>query len=66
MRSKWDAAKLVMAQLEIFYQKANIPMISQIKAMQKIIALSDENAKIRAIPKNRRELPASQDKLQKM
>ena len=65
-RSKWEAAKLVMAQLETFYQKANIPLISEKKALQRIIALSDENAKMRAIPKNRRDLPSSQEKLRKM
>ena len=53
-RSQWEAARLVLNQLVVFYGKANIPMISELKACERIIQLLKENAKLRAIPKERR------------
>ena len=53
-RSQWEAPTLVLNQLVVFYGKANIPMISELKACERIIQLLKENAKLRAIPKERR------------
>ena len=52
-RSQWEASRLVLNQLVVFYGKANIPMISELKACERIIQLLKENAKLRAIPKER-------------
>ena len=52
--SQWEAARLVLNQLVVLYGKANIPMISELKACERIIQLLKENAKLRAIPKERR------------
>src|SRR6218665_2045807 len=51
-RTRWQSAKLVLSKLTIFYmyKKANLPMISESKACEKIIKLLDDNSKIRAIP----------------
>ena len=57
--SKWEAAQLVLNQVRTFYGKANIPIISERKAAERIIKLNDENAKLRAIPTIRRSLPSS-------
>ncbi len=65
-KSKWSAAKIVLAQLMIFYQKANIPVISEIKCCERLVNLLEENAKIRAIPKDRRTSQATLNKLQEM
>jgi len=65
-RTRTEAAKIVLAEALPFYGKANIPVISQIKACQKMIKLLDENAKIRAIPIARRTAPATLAKLKQM
>ena len=52
--SQWEAARLVLNQQVIFYGKANIPMISELKACERIIQLLMANAKLRAISKERR------------
>jgi len=65
-RTRTEAAKIVLAKVLPFYGKANIPVISEIKACQKMIKLLDENAKIRAIPIARRTAPATLAKLKQM
>ena len=61
--SKWDAAKIVLSKVAIFYGKGNIPMISERKACEKIIKLLDTNNKLRAIPVARRSTPSVQAKI---
>ncbi len=61
--TKWESSKLVFSQVKLFYEKANIPMISEKKACEKIIKLLDDNAKLRAIPLNRRSAPNTIDKV---
>src|SRR6218665_3193797 len=56
--------KLVLSKLTVFYKKANLPMISESKACEKIIQLLDDNSKIRAIPLNRRSTPNCIKKVQ--
>ena len=65
-RTKWESAKIVLAKVAVFFEKANIPMIAERYACEKILKLLDDNAKIRAIPCARRLLPASVDKVKKM
>ena len=65
-RTKWQSAKLVLSKVAVFYEKANIPMIAERKACERMIALLDENAKIRAIPVARRSSEASTKKLTAM
>jgi hypothetical protein len=65
-RTKWQSAKLVMSKLVPFYEKANIPMISERKACERMIQLLEDNAKIRAIPCNRRSTAASLAKVKQM
>ena len=48
--TRFQSAKIVLSKISPFYQKANIPMISEIKACERMLKLVDENAKIRAIP----------------
>ena len=40
--TKWESANIVLAQVSIFHGKANIPMISECKACERIITLYDE------------------------
>lgn len=65
-QTKFETAKLVLAQVSEFYRKANIPMISDIMACQKIIKLADDNAKLRSIPVARRTRPFALNKLKCM
>ena len=60
------SAKLVLQQLTTFYKKGNIPMIINCKACEKIVKLLDDNNKLRAIDKSRRDTPATQQKLKDM
>jgi hypothetical protein len=46
--SQWEAAKIVLKTVIPFYQKANIPMISERKACE-CMKLLEENAKLGAI-----------------
>ncbi|ELU15241.1 hypothetical protein CAPTEDRAFT_202292 [Capitella teleta] len=62
--SKWDAAKLVYEQVAQFYNKASIPMVPIRKACEKMINLVEENNKLRAIPKNRRQSASTLKKLE--
>ena len=65
-RTRWQSAKLVLSKLTVFYKKANLPMISESKACEKIIKLLDDNAKLRAIPLKRRSTPNCIYKVQAM
>ena len=65
-RSRWESAKLVLQKVTPFYGKANIPIISERKAIEKIIKLADDNSKLRSIPINRRTTPASITKVNQM
>ena len=65
-KTKWESAKSVLVQVSSFYDKANIPMISERKACEKIIKLLDENAKLRAIPLKRRSAPSSLKQIEDM
>lgn len=65
-RTRWEAARLVLEKVRVFYEKANIPIISNRKACEKLIKLLDENAKIRAIPLKRRSTPSSLKKVKEM
>ena len=65
-RSRWEAAKLVYTKVAIFYDKANIPMITERKACEKMIKLLDHNANIRAIPMKRRSMPAAVRQIEQM
>jgi hypothetical protein len=64
--TKWDAAKIVLSKIAVFFAKANIPVIADRKACEKIIKLHDDNDKIRAIPIKRRSTPGTLKKLQEM
>jgi len=65
-RTRWQSAKLVLSKVAVFYEKANIPIIAERKACEKMIALLDANAKIRAIPVSRRSSEASLGKAKAM
>ena len=56
-KTKYEMAKTVLDKLIPFYCKANIPLISEGKACQKIIKAVDENVKLRRIAKQRQEKP---------
>ena len=62
-RTKFCAAKIVLTQVKSFYQRANIPMISDKKACQKMIKLLNDNAKLREIPKERRKTTTTRNKI---
>ena len=65
-RTRWESAKLVLAKIAVFYEKANIPMISDRKACEKMIQLLHDNDKIRAIPSKRRSTAATMKKVSEM
>ena len=60
---RWESAELVFSQVLGFYEKTNIPTISEHWACMKIIELHDENATLRGIPINRRSAAATTSKL---
>lgn len=62
-RSRWESAKLVLIKVAAFYTKANIPMISERKACERMINLLDDNAKVRAIPIKRRTTATSLERV---
>ena len=57
-QTKFRAGQIVYKQLVEFYAKANIPMITERKAIQKIVNLLEENKKIRSVPVLRRSTDA--------
>jgi hypothetical protein len=62
--SRFTTAKLVLKQITTFYEKSNIPMVSERRACEKIVKLLDDNNKLRAINKDRRDTPATKQKLE--
>ena len=65
-RTKWECSKTVLSTVKKFYEKANIPMISERKACEKMLKLLEENARVREIPVKRRNMPSSIIKIQQM
>ena len=61
--SKHASAKVVLQQITSFYKKANIPMVTEKRACDKIIKLLNDNKKLRAVKKDRRENQSTQKKL---
>jgi len=62
-RTRHDNAKIVLKQIIPFYNKANIPTITEKKACEKIISLFQKNSKLRELPVNRRSSSSAQTKL---
>lgn len=62
-RTKSDNAKIVLRKIMPFYEKANIPMITEKKACEKVFMLFQKNAKLRELPTNRRSSVSAQAKL---
>jgi len=62
-RTRHENAKIVLKQIIPFYNKANIPTITEKKACEKIISLFQKNAKLRELPVNRRSSSSAQAKL---
>jgi len=62
-RTRHENAKIVLKQIILFYNKANIPTITEKKACEKIISLFQKNAKLRELPVNRRSSLSAQVKL---
>ena len=63
--TKHKMAQKVLDQVIPFYMKANVPMIHKEKAYQKIWKAVQNNAKLRAIPSQRRDKPFALEKLKK-
>lgn len=64
--SRFTTAKVVLKQVTALYEKANIPMVTDRRACEKIVKLLDDNNKLRSIDKSRRDTPATQRKLEEM
>jgi hypothetical protein len=62
--SRFTTAKLVLEQVATFYEKANIPMVTDRRACEKIVKLLDANNKLRSITKDRRGTAATQKKME--
>ena len=62
--SRFVTAKLVLLQVTTFYEKGNIPMVSERRACDKIVKLLDDVNKVRYIDKSRKDTPATQQKLE--
>lgn len=58
MSTQRDNAKIDLDKIIPFYQKGNIPMISEKRACEKIVELVRKNSKIREIPVDRRSSPS--------
>ncbi|KAK6171928.1 hypothetical protein SNE40_018348 [Patella caerulea] len=56
-RTKFQAAKIVLSKIVVFYEKADIPMISELYACNKLVKLVENNQKLRDIPLDRRQTP---------
>jgi len=61
-QTKWQSGNLVLQKIIPFYQKANLPMISDKKCIEKILKLVADNAKMREIPMERRKMPNAMKK----
>ena len=64
--SRFQATRDVLEQVRTFYAKANIPMVVDVRACQKILALLEENNKLRCIPQARRFTEAAARRLAAM
>jgi hypothetical protein len=65
-QTKWQSGNLVLQKIIPFYQKANLPMISDKKCIEKILKLVADNAKMREIPMERRKMPNAMKKVEVM
>ena len=63
-QAQLDTAKVVLQKIVPFYEKGNIPMITNKKACEKIVALFQKNVKLRELPTDRRSSASSQSKLE--
>jgi len=63
---RFTTAKEVLKQVKTLYEKANIPIVSERRACEKIVKLLDDNNKLRSIDKSRRDTPATKRKLEEM
>jgi hypothetical protein len=59
-----ECSRLVLDQVLTFYKKANIPTITEKKAIEKIIKLAEKNKKLRAISVDRRSSECTKGKLE--
>uniref|UniRef100_UPI00358E1E58 uncharacterized protein n=1 Tax=Myxine glutinosa TaxID=7769 RepID=UPI00358E1E58 len=57
--SRFEVAKVVLEQVRPFYTKANIPMVSDRRVCDKMVALVNDNNKLRRIPQARRSSEAT-------
>ena len=64
-RTQNEAAKIVLQQIETFYAKANIPLVSEWYACQRLVKLVNDNKKLRDIPVKRRSTPYVQSLVEK-
>ena len=64
-RTQNEAAKIVLQHIETFYAKANIPLVSEWYACQRLVKLVNENKKLRDIPVKRRSTPSVQSLVDK-
>ena len=64
--TKWESLKIVLDKIKVFYEKANITMISDCKACEKMKKLLEQNDKIRAIPADSRSTSSTKNKVQEM
>ena len=62
--ARFTTAKKVLQQVAAFYQKGNIPIVTERRACGKIVELLDANNKLRSINKDRRDSAVTQFKLQ--
>jgi len=62
-RTKYENAKIVLKKIIPFYNKGNIPIITEKKACEKIIILFQKNAKLRELPVDRRSSISAQAKI---
>jgi hypothetical protein len=62
--SRFTTAKLVLQQISAFYENANIPVVSEHRTCEKIVKLLDDNNKLRAASKARRDTPAANLRLE--
>lgn len=64
--TKWQMSEAVYAQLVEFYQKANIPILSEVRVIRKMIVLWEDNQRLRKIPQHRRSSEATMKKIAEM
>ena len=64
--TKWESSKIVLDKIKVFYEKANITMVSDRKACEKMKKLLEQNDKICAIPADGRSTSSTKNKVQEM